>query len=901
MYAEMGQDVKISPNRKEILTGIPGYYDWAGSVIRYQSEMVREPEGQSRRDTDAGAWKQQFATQVVQYKKNLYPFKYDSYFGYSITAGYFDSSNPHKILYLATAPQGDAQSGEAFLFDIAGSGMSAYLDIKKTFKSGQFGEYFGYKVVTEDLNNDNKPDIIISAPMYSFGKHYDVGAVYVFMNQGNMQFTEKIMVSPSKNTGRFGTTISLLGDINKDGFNDIAVGAPFEEDGVVYVFLGDKTGLREKPSQILKGEKSLNKIYGKGNMFGHGISQGSDIDQNGFNDVAIGSPNSEAVFLYKAYPVVEPVIRILSVKEIQGGVAQVDVKICYSIKSPSNQVQSQPLQLNVVADPTLKRATFLDTQSNEVHKKITATRTEVCDTHKMTIKSDVKDIFKPIEVSVSFDIVNKVPQSSSQFCDTCVVSDPDHSKTVSHKISYSTGCAGTCNADLKVMSSGAPAEFIVGQSSSFAVKYIISNSGETAFLPQISLNSTVGYKRVPSNCALKEQIMTCNLLDGVSMRNGQKDEITIMFDTSDLSKLSKIIIIANVTSSGNERTPLDNVVESVITLKKESNIAASGTSDPDKMNLEKYTNTINVKNVFEINNHGPSDIKKAKVTIQIPVAFDSKEIVNKNNISIEAFYKGDLLKTTVTHPTIKLTGEQVNAASFAKINMNGMGYDSDKMGHPLEHDSAPDTEYHQPNLLTRRRRRREVETAGFFTGDNIATKLTHERMIANSMIAGNYPINRTILFTCANPSIECVKVEIEIFSWNVNNNAALQAIIGMPVNLNEINKILVEPFEFFIIESLVSVIGDKKSDTIKVSPNYVLNVISKYQDYKTPWWVILLAVLGGLILLTAITFGMYKAGFFKRNKPPEMQATMGALAPGATTATSSPLLQDEEIPLRDMK
>lgn len=113
--------------------------------------------------------------------------------------------------------------------------------------------------------------------------------------------------------------------------------------------------------------------------------------------------------------------------------------------------------------------------------------------------------------------------------------------------------------------------------------------------------------------------------------------------------------------------------------------------------------------------------------------------------------------------------------------------------------------------MTKRRRRRR-ETAGFFTGDNVATKLiTHERIV-NPLIDGKYPINRTIVFTCANPSIDCVKVEINIYSWNVNNNAALQAIIRLPVNLNEINKILVEPFEVFIIENLVSVnlTGDGK-------------------------------------------------------------------------------------------
>lgn len=605
MYAEMGLDVKISPNSKEILTGIPGYYDWAGSVIRYQSEMVREPEGLSRRDSDSGAWTQKFASQIVQYNKNTYPFKYDSYFGYSVSAGYYDSSNPHKILYLATAPQGDAQNGEAFLFDIVGSGMNSHLDIKKTFKSGQFGEYFGYKVVTEDINNDKKPDIIISAPMHSVGKSYDVGAIYVFINQGNLQFEEKVLVSPTKMTGRFGTTISLLGDINKDGFNDIAVAAPFEDDGVVYIYLGDKTGLREEPSQVLKSEKSSNKIYGRGNMFGHGISQGSDIDQNGFNDVAIGAPNSETVFIYKSYPVIEPLIKIFSVKEVQAEGSQIDIKVCCSIQTYSDEIQTQPLQLNIIADPTLKRVTFVQTHSNELHKNIIAARTETCDTHSLAVKSvkeSVKDIFKPIEISVSYEIVNKVPQHSSEFCENCVTSDPQHSKQVSHIITYSTGCSGTCNADLKVLSFGAPDEFFVGQSLFFEVKYMISNSGESAFLPQITFISTIGFKRVPSNCKLSGESMTCNLLDGVSMKSGQKDEITIIYDASDLAKLEKIKITANVTSSGNERNSMDNFVEDIIKLKRESNVAAFGSSDPDRINLEKFSNTINVKNVFEVSN-----------------------------------------------------------------------------------------------------------------------------------------------------------------------------------------------------------------------------------------------------------------------------------------------------------
>lgn len=49
---------------------------------------------------------------------------------------------------------------------------------------------------------------------------------------------------------RFGFALASLGDLNKDGYEDIAVGAPYEGNGVVYIYLGSKSGLISKPSQV---------------------------------------------------------------------------------------------------------------------------------------------------------------------------------------------------------------------------------------------------------------------------------------------------------------------------------------------------------------------------------------------------------------------------------------------------------------------------------------------------------------------------------------------------------------------------------------------------------------------------------------------------------------------------
>lgn len=48
----------------------------------------------------------------------------------------------------------------------------------------QHGEYFGAGLSVGDINKDGVDDIIIGGPLYSTSLEYDIGCAYLYLNNG---------------------------------------------------------------------------------------------------------------------------------------------------------------------------------------------------------------------------------------------------------------------------------------------------------------------------------------------------------------------------------------------------------------------------------------------------------------------------------------------------------------------------------------------------------------------------------------------------------------------------------------------------------------------------------------------------------------------------------------------
>ena len=93
----------------------------------------------------------------------------------------------------------------------------------------------------------------------------------------------------------FGYSVAGLGDVNGDGYDDVAIGAPglvnlisgsgsLSSVGAVFVYYGGPNGLSTTPSVVLQPSGAT-----AGALFGFSIA-GGDINGDGKNDIIVGAP-----------------------------------------------------------------------------------------------------------------------------------------------------------------------------------------------------------------------------------------------------------------------------------------------------------------------------------------------------------------------------------------------------------------------------------------------------------------------------------------------------------------------------------------------------------------------------------------------------------------------------------
>ncbi|MFZ5471761.1 MAG: VCBS repeat-containing protein [Myxococcota bacterium] len=157
----------------------------------------------------------------------------------------------------------------------------------------QLGARFGRVVAltTGDVNGDGFGDVAISADRWD-GQAVDEGRAYLFLGSPSGLSAAPVWTAdPSDEAGaQFGDWVAGVGDVNGDGYADVAVGAPQADgqavdEGRVYLYLGSPTGLSATPAWTADPTDQLDA------RFGVCVQGAGDVNGDGFGDVIIGAPS----------------------------------------------------------------------------------------------------------------------------------------------------------------------------------------------------------------------------------------------------------------------------------------------------------------------------------------------------------------------------------------------------------------------------------------------------------------------------------------------------------------------------------------------------------------------------------------------------------------------------------
>jgi len=191
---------------------------------------------------------------------------------------------------------GQSFEGQAYVFYGSASGLPANPSWTVDGNGGSY--WMGGKVAPAgDVNGDGYADVLIAATNYGTAPISE-GKVYLYLGGASGLATSPAWTrEANQESSRYGSALSTAGDVNGDGYDDIIIGTPFwnqtnSNEGMAQLFLGNVTGLATVPLWTIYGGLAN---YG----FATTVACAGDVNGDGYSDIAINGGNGPShVWIY---------------------------------------------------------------------------------------------------------------------------------------------------------------------------------------------------------------------------------------------------------------------------------------------------------------------------------------------------------------------------------------------------------------------------------------------------------------------------------------------------------------------------------------------------------------------------------------------------------------------------
>nr|XP_033800640.1 integrin alpha-6 isoform X2 [Geotrypetes seraphini] len=853
-----------------VVFGAPGAHNWKGMVRAEQKNSTLE---ELLAFEDDGPYE---VGGENQNDGNLIPVPANSYLGFSLDTGTGITSQK-EMTFVAGAPRAN-HSGAVLLLKKDAKSRNT-LSPEYIIEGEGLASSFGYDVAVVDLNSDGWQDIVVGAPQY-FDRDGEIGgAVYIYINKdGKWNSIQPIRLNGTKES-MFGLSVKNIGDVNQDGFPDIAVGAPYSEMGKVFIYHGSQNGINTKPTQIIDG-----KIYNTP-FFGYSVAGNMDLDRNSYPDVAVGSL-SDTVYIFRSRPVVsiKKSITITPDKidlnkkkcaapsgicmEAQAcfeyeakppGYNPV-INIAYSFVAESERRRlGLPSRVQFVARPTEHQYNGTLRLGRQNQKQ--------CINIKLQLQENIRDKLRPIPITVGVEISESARRNKRQVGELLPILNSNEPSTVSSEMQFlKEGCGddNICNSNLKLEYKFCTREspldnfsylqiekdtpvLVLKNQKDIALEITITNNPSDPLNPKkdgddaheakliASFPNTLSYSTYRELRGYPEKQLMC-----AANQNGSQAECElgnpfkrnsnvtfylilstseISVDTTDLDILLKMETTSSQPNLGSVVAKAQVVVElllSVSGIAKPSQVYFGGTVRGESaMKSEDDVGSL-IEYEFKVNNLGRplKALGTASLDIQWPkVINNGKWLLYLMKIDSKGLDK------VVCQPSDELNQLQLRESHHSR-NKRAVGDKSD-----------------------------DGKSFSFFK-------------------------ERKYLKIECNSHAKCVTIKCPLQGLDSNAVLVARSRLWNSTFLEEYSKL---NYLDILVNATINV--DSAAKNIKV-PNAGTQVRVTVFPEKTvalhtgvPWWIILVAILAGILMLALLVFLLWKCGFFRRSNKDQYDAT----------------------------
>ncbi|CAK6952640.1 integrin alpha-7 isoform X1 [Scomber scombrus] len=882
-FCQQGLSVSFTPDNNFILFGAPGTYNWKG-------EMRVQLLNQTLLDLgfyDDGPYE---VADQKQLNAQLIPLPYHSYLGFSVDSA-MGIMSLGELTFVAGAPRANHTGAVVLLRK-----DNVYrLVPQHIFWGEELASSFGYSVATADLNRDGWTDLIVGAPNFFDRKAEIGGAVYVYLNPlGHWDDQARPIRLNGTYDSMFGMTVSNVGDLDQDGYGDIAVGAPFDGDGKVYIYRGSDAGIETKPAQVLDGRDFDVR------RFGYSISGSLDIDNNHYPDLAVGSLN-DSVVLFRSRPVIH-VVREITVDPQHIDLEQhnckgrkgvcVEVKACFTFTAhPKNYSPHITLVVLFEADTERRklglphRVNFLGrrplepeyTQTEEV--ELHHQRHPVCTTAVFQLHENIRDKLRPISLAITHTIKPVPPRRHSatkKLEKLAPVLSVSPSNTLHSEVNFLREGCGTdkiCQSNLKLsyqfgtrpltsdLFTPLPKDeddvqvFSLSDQRLVVLEITVTNmpsnplepdeDGDDAHAAQLLINlpSTLSYagSRIPSQmrCQANQNgsQVECDL--GNPMKRDTKLKFSINLSTSNITiettELTADLVLTTI-SEQLDLAPVTAFAKVVIELP----LSVSGLARPHQLFFSGAVKGESAMTSLE-------DIG-SPVDFEFVVANPGQALNTLGSAFLNIMWPHELAngKWLLYPSSLKFEGHPNTLCTPMGV-LN-----------PLKLYSSAPTEPPPPvTQMPVRQRRSYPEDEG-----QVMTKGSVGRTTPAVAASDR---RKSLKLDCLLGSARCVLLQCPLHSFS---GQAILKIHAWLWNSSFIEEFPAVSALELLVRANITVKSSIKHLILKDAAAQVPVMIypepGLADQYWIPWWIIIIAILAGILLLTVLVCILWKCGFFQR-------------------------------------